>query len=239
MAEKHLIGKEELQRAFRSLRERDIPGVMHRTINAIADEAKESSTRRIGATFHNARAFTKRAVYTRKARRKDLTAFVGIKDKQARYLRVHETGGGRSHTRFEKRLQTAGALKPGEFVVPAGDVKITRGIYTQILSQLGGLHQYDRASSSARSVRNRRRSGTFFIPPEPGIGAGTGLPRGIWRRKGIFIEPVFWITSKRPQYAAELRFEETTRKVFNRRLVSIARKEAAKTLRRNRERGYQ
>lgn len=245
MAERYLLGADSLRLALRSLRDRDIPGVVHRALNATAKDAREENTRRIGAVFDAPTPYTMRAVYSTFANRNDLTAFVGIRSRfggrgaegrQASYLRVHETGGPRPHTRFEFRLISAGVMGQDEWIVPATG-NASRGLYTQVLSQLGALREGS-ASNSARSKRSRRRSGSIFVTTGADRGKA-GLPRGIWRRQGIVIEPLFWITRRRPQYAPRLQFEETTRRVVHQRFVAHARAEAARTIVRNRSRGWQ
>ena len=246
MTERYLLGADNLRLAFRSLRDRDIPGVMHRALNDTAKEAREAETTRIGQVFEAPTPYTMRAVYSTFANRSNLTAFVGIRSRfggrgaegrQASYLGVHEMGGGRPHTRFEFRLISAGVMDQGEWVVPASG-KVGRGVYTQVLSQVSALREGSK-SNSARSKRARKRSGSIFVTGgrETRIG-GVDLPRGIWRRQGIVIEPLFWITRKRPQYTPRLGFEETVRETGRTRFIAHARAQAARTIVRNRARGY-
>ena len=150
-----------------------------------------------------------------KSKKSSLAAIVGMKTVQSRYLTPNEIGGPRRVKRFERALQLAGVILQGEYVVPASGARITKGVYTTILSQMGALREGS-ATNSERSQRARRRAGIIFITGDKGRGSGDGLPRGIWRRKGIFIEPLFWITSKRPNYTPRLRFETTSVKVFKR-----------------------
>lgn len=218
-----LVGRAKAERAFNNLKTRQAPFFLSRVMNETMKAAKAAEERQITRAFNNPKAFTRRSVFIRFSNKRNLIAEIGIKDIQRKYLTPQEIGGGRRYTRFEARLFLAGVLEPGEYVVPSGDVKITRGVFTQILSQTGALREGS-ATNSKRSQRARKRAGAYFVTGEPGVGRGQGLPRGIWRRKGIFIEPVFWITRKTPTYRPILRFEDTGESVIRKAIPGIAGK---------------
>ncbi len=68
------------------------------TALALTETARDIETnvnKRIGRAFDRPTPFTKRAVYVQRATKAQLVATMGIKDKQAEYLGIQETGGER------------------------------------------------------------------------------------------------------------------------------------------------
>jgi hypothetical protein len=220
---------ELIKRQMTAIGARQVPFAASRALNQVAVEVKDQTIARMRQVFKAPVRYTLSSMYVRRSSKANLVAEVGIKDKQARYLRTQEYGGGRRHTRFEARLYFAGVLMDGEYVVPTASKerfgKITRGTYTQVLSQLQGLREGS-ATDSARSKRARKRSGSIFIPGSAGAGAREGgLPRHIWRRNGITIEPLFWIAKRQPAYAAKLGFREWGAKKVRGRFPVLLRRE--------------
>ena len=58
-------------------------------------DVEKAVEKRIATTFDRPTPYTQRAVYVRPASKSKLYAEVGIKDRQARYLEIQETGGTR------------------------------------------------------------------------------------------------------------------------------------------------
>ena len=222
-----LVGVPALRKALGDLQARQVPFALSLGINRTLNDVRDAERQRIRTAFANPNAFTRSAVRVTYTRKGDLGGRVWIEEDRG-YLLTQELGGRRPHTRFEARLFFAGILEPGEYAVPAGG-RVTRGTITQILSQVGALREGSRTDSK-RSVRSRKRAGTFFVPSELRQG-GQGLPRGIWRRKGIFIEPLFWFTRKAPTYRPRFMFKATGRRVAGQRIVPNLRAAAAQAIR--------
>lgn len=229
-----------IKRAVNDIARNQVPYAASRSLNQIAEAIRDQTQQRMPRVFEAPVRFTLNSLYVRRSSKTNLEAQVGIKDIQARYLRTQERGGGRRHTRFEARLYFAGVLRDGEYLIPTASSErfgnITRGTRTQILSQLQALREGS-ASDSERSKRSRKRSGSIFIPGEAGAGAREGgLPRHIWRRKGVAIEPLFWIAKRQPRYRPRLGLEEGGRKTVQARWPILMRRELAAAMASRRER---
>lgn len=212
------INVPEVERGLSDLARRQLPFAMRLALNETAKAVKAAAVEMLKRRLNNPSRWTLRSLWVRYARGKGEEAevrfreFAGKGIAAGKYLDHMETGGVRGATRFELALRAAGVLAADEFVTAAGMRR--RGDFTRALSQLRALRGagfQGNATGSARSRRARRRSGSVFVPGEPGVGAGSGLPRGIWQRKGGGISPLWWIVKGAPRYRRVLRFRETAR----------------------------
>lgn len=83
----------QLDRGLSDAARKQIPFAVARALTATADAARISITRRLPQTFDRPNPFTMRAVSIQPARKTSLTARVFVKDAQAKYLAIQETGG--------------------------------------------------------------------------------------------------------------------------------------------------
>src|SRR5574337_1071612 len=123
------------------------------------------------------------AMYVKRADKATLTAEVGYKDIQARYLRWQIAGGARVQKGFERALTGLGLLPAGHVATPGAGLKldafgnIPRAQLVQILGQL-------KSGVSVFSMRGKRvsRQGLFVILPGATAPQARHLTPGIWRR---------------------------------------------------------
>lgn len=98
---------------------RQLPFAAARALTETARDAEKAVQERIGAAFDRPAPFTVRSVFVRPASKGRLVAVVGIKDRQAGYLRIQETGGSRKPQRRAlvvpqaARLNTYGNMPRG------------------------------------------------------------------------------------------------------------------------------
>jgi len=137
------------------------------------------------SVFDRPRPFTTGAgaMYVKRADKASLTAEVGYKDIQARYLRWQIAGGARVQKGFERALTGLGLLPAGHVVTPGAGLKldafgnIPRAQLVQILGQL-------KSGVSVFAGRGKRmsRQGLFVILPGATAPQARHLTPGIWRR---------------------------------------------------------
>jgi len=224
-----MVGVPALRNALGDLQARQVPFALSLGINKTLNDVRDAERQRIRTAFASPNAFTRSAVRVKYTKKGDLWGRVFIADDAREiYLLPQEVGGVRRRKPYEKKLIIAGVMKPSEYAIPA-EGRVRPSLIVQILSQFKALPEGTR-TDSRRSVRSRKRAGTFFVPRELGQGGG-GLPRGIWRRKGIFIEPVFWFTTKSPTYRPKLMFKATGKQVAGRKIVANMRAAAAQAIR--------
>lgn len=219
MADKHLIGATSLRNAFRNLPKNQMPFAASLTVNAVAADIKRATDRRLIDAFVKPTAFTRNAAFMRRSTKRNIVALVGIKDRQAKYLRVQETGGVRPHKAFERALRSAGVMTAAEYAMPTGALRATRSLYITVLAKV---------RTNRRTIGKQRKvAGEIFVPRQ-----GSRLPRGIWRRmRNGNLQPLFIFTTDRPDYRPRLRFIATARLVFNRTVQGHAMTAAKRALR--------
>src|SRR5690348_15010580 len=76
-----------------SAAQKQIPFATAKALTETARLAQVAVTRSLPSTFDRPNPFTMRAIGIRAARKGDLSAAVFVKDKQAEYLAIQETGG--------------------------------------------------------------------------------------------------------------------------------------------------
>lgn len=164
---------------------------------AMTESAKKSQVALKAQTpryVRNPVPFTMNSTFVPYASPKNLEAWVGFKDyapkgtPAAKYLQPMVGGGVRRPKSSERQLQSAGLLRPGEFIVPTGVTplklnqygNLTGGTYTQVLSRLKALGEqgYSGNVSGASRSQSKRSARDYFL------GAPGGLPRGIQARVG-------------------------------------------------------
>lgn len=164
-------------------------------------KAVEADIRKVmPRVFDRPTRFTITGTLTKPATKRNLNAFVGLKDWAPKggnardYLQPHIYAGARSPKRSEKALRQRGFLKSSEFLVPGRDARlnkhgnITKAQVVKAMSNIGG--QRDSAQNS------RRTSGRqyFWLP-----GAG------IFFRQGGRLKS-FLVIAKQPQYRKRFDF---------------------------------
>ncbi len=158
--------------------------------------------------FDNPTPFTLNSLFVKPSTTETLSARVMVKDTASRgvvpekFLFPEVAGGGRNEKGFERALRYGGWLKSGERVVPGDGAPLDaygnvsgptiRGILATLEKPGGG---------GGRGKRTKGKYGT-------GLFAGQiGATRGIWKRTGRAVTPLFIFTRKAPLYRARLDFE--------------------------------
>lgn len=218
MADGRIKGREALEKAFKDLPRNQMPFAASLTINAIANDIKRATDRRLIEAFASPRAFTRNAAFMKRSNKRDIVAVVGIKERQARYLLVQETGGVRPHKAFERALRSSGVMDANEYAMPTGVLRPTRALFATVLSKVRG--------GGAVRGKPRKVAGAVFVPQR-----GSRLHRGIWRRmRNGRLQPIFIFTTDKPDYQPRLRFKATARMVFERVALGHAKTAAKRAI---------
>jgi hypothetical protein len=107
-------------RGLENDRARKLPRVMAAALTRTAADVRADAARRIASVFDRPVTFTRRAIYTANAKPSRLSARVGIKPIQAKYLGLQEDGGTRRPARrallipVRARLNRYGNLSRGQ-----------------------------------------------------------------------------------------------------------------------------
>lgn len=139
------------------------------TAKALTDTARKVAAEmpaRVLQDLDKPTAFTQRGFYSTPARKDNLEAVVGVKDRQAEYLRWQIEGGERAPSRLAQRLPTAVQLD-GFGNVPAGLIR-------QLVA---------RAKAGRRATK--RQAGRFGVSQKAELFYGDpsdGRPAGIYKR---------------------------------------------------------
>lgn len=179
--------------------QRQIPFVIASSLTKTAVKVKPEIRKEMEQVFDRPTPYTLNSIFVQPANKKDENpiARVGLKDDQesalstrqftgaglaAEYLWPEIGGGSRPLKRFELRLQRAGILPPGMFVVPGKGAKLDRygnldlGQLVAILAKLGTIREATAAAS------NRRKRNSKYVAAQYFVSRGGRLHRGIWQR---------------------------------------------------------
>jgi hypothetical protein len=207
------------------------------------------------------RVFDKPTRYTLNATRlvpatKDnLVATVAVKDQGSgngtrpeSYLLPEVEGGKRNEKRFERALRYAGVLTRGQYVLPAGGLKldaagnVSAATSREVIAALKGT----KAASATRDYATGKRlkkgrtlnNDLFIGQPKNGWGKAAplraGSPEGVYRREGRRLRLLFLITSQAPTYRRRLDFDGTVATVVRERFAAEFERAATDILNRRR-----
>lgn len=228
--------------------------IAYATALALTKTAKmveEKQKREMRDVFDRPTPYTLSSTYTKSAAKDNLVAEVGLKNYASKatpavkFLQPQVRGGSRRMKRFEKALQSVGAMPAGFRAVPGaaaqrdkfGNIKPS-----QIVQILSWFKAFPDAGYKANMSDKRRaslqkgsktRQGFAYFAGRP----GNRLPDGIWQRfafaKGSAIKPVI-IFVRNANYKAIYDFDYVSRKVADRELpdqINAAVAEALRTAR--------
>lgn len=166
--------------------------------------------------FANPTPYTLNSLFVKPSTKDTLSARVMVKDSVSRgvvpekFLLPEVEGGGRNEKGFERALRFGGWLRNGERVIPARDTPLDsfgnvsgatiRGILATLEKPGGG-------GGRGKRTKGKYGSGLF--------GGQIGDTRGIWRREGRKVKPLFIFTTKPPLYRSRLDFEGIALKCAN------------------------
>jgi hypothetical protein len=178
-------------------------------LNKTAELVQAAEVKEMRDVFDRPTPYTLNSLYVKRATKSNLEAEVKLKDDvykgtpAAKYLLPEIVGGLRRLKRFEKALQSVGAMPPGYFAVPGAAAKVDqfgnldRGLIVQVLSYFkafsaAGYHANITAARREKIARGTKKKigYEYFV----GAPAGGKLPLGIWQRfhlgHGSAIKPI-------------------------------------------------
>jgi hypothetical protein len=189
-----------------------------------AQRAAEAEVKEMRDVFRNPTPYTLSGVFVLPATSNRLTAEVKLKDDAtkavpaARYLAAQVSGGQRNLKRFERALQSVGAMPEGYRAVPGKGAQLdsfgnmSRGQIVQILAFFRAFPEMGYKAnmtdkSRARLARgSKRKQGIAYFVGQP----GDRLPLGIYQRMRFYggdaIKPVM-IFVRSAVYEARYDFE--------------------------------
>jgi len=142
----------------------------------------------MASSFDNPAPWVAKGTFVKPADKQTLTATVGIKDRQALYVKeFFNAGGARGAKPFEKALASMGVLPNGYRAVPGDGLKLdARGIpnRAQLREVFGSLAS--RMQVAKGRGKRMQLVGYFVIP----VGTGSRLHPGVWWRSGRATKPV-------------------------------------------------
>lgn len=206
-----ITGLDELRSALNDFSKRQIPFAVAEALNDTAKDAQAALVHEINDSFDRPTPYTLSSIYVRRATKDNLKAQVGIKDfagkgiPASKYLAAQIEGGSRHQKRFERALQSVGALPPGYSVVPGAMAKldaygnIDKGLIVQLLSYFKAFPEMGyranmtdrRRATLAKGNKKKNIQGVAYFVGQPG---GMRCPLGIWARysfgHGSAIKPI-------------------------------------------------
>ena len=133
-----------------------------------------------------------KGTFVQPATKDDLTAVVGMKDRQARYVKEHFTAGRRGQKPYEKALAGMGVLPAGHKAVPGTGLKLDgRGnpSRAQLKEMFGSL----KSGMGVAKGRGRKMAvGAYVAIP---VGNRAGLAPGVYYRAQRKILPALVFVS--------------------------------------------
>lgn len=186
----------------------------------------------MASTFDNpAPWIARQGTFVERADKQTLTARVGIKDRQALYVKEQFlAGGARGPKPFEKALSGMGVLPAGYRAIPGQGLKLdSRGIPNRAqLSEIFGSLASRMQVAKGRGKR-MRMVGYFVVP----VGSQSHLHPGVWWRSGRAIKPML-VFVRNAGYRKAFDLLQAAREVVNRdfeRLFAEAFDNAMRTAR--------
>ncbi len=141
----------------------------------------------MAGAFDNPSPWIAKGTFVQRADKATLTATVGVKDRQAVYVKEHFNAGLRGQKPYERALSGRGVLPAGYRAVPGAGLKLdARGIPNRAqLSEIFGA-----LSAGVQVYKGRGKKmqtvGYFVVP----VGKPNRLHPGIWWRSARQIKPM-------------------------------------------------
>lgn len=194
----------QVQRELDAIARDQVPFAAALAITRTAKILDRELAGEVRGSFENPTPYVTRSTFSTSAKKTDLTALVGIRDKgdrspaPSRYLFPHFFGGDRGLKPFELALQSIGALPQGMRAVPGAGIKLDRfgnPGRQAVVEVIGALKR----GISVFKGRGKRVQLTGYFVRMPGDTRAQArhLEPGIWRRIGgdavipvfLFVEP--------------------------------------------------
>lgn len=178
------VDTKDVVRYLDDVQKKHVPFATALALTRTAKAAEAAGYDEFRRVFDRPTPYTMKALRTKPATKRDLTAMVYMKDRaigggqylsSAEILGHHFSGAVRARKRIEYVLQQNGFISAREYVVPGGSAKLdkygnmSRGQIIQILSQIGvkNLGSDSSPTGSKRSKRNVAKAGTIFWSQGP------------------------------------------------------------------------
>lgn len=242
----------DISRALQKLRniaENQVPYATALALNKTAEAVKVAEIKEMKDVFDRPTPITLDSLFVKRATKSQLTATIGIKDfmgkgtPASKWLAAQIKGGSRHLKKFEKALQSVGALPPGYFAVPGSACKLDQygnipgSLITQLLSYFSAFPEMGyRANMTAKRraalAKGKKGSqGVIYFVGQPADGK---LPLGIWARYtfhgGSAVKPVL-IFVRHAQFQKLLDFEYVATKTVEKEFPSQFRAAIAEAMR--------
>lgn len=231
-----------------SLKNNQVPFAAAKALTATAKLVAEAEKREMIDVFDRPRSNTLNSIFVTPATKLSLISVVGLKNfagkgiPASKYLAAQILGGQRRLKRFEKALQSVGAMPVGYMAVPGdaaiidGNGNMSGGQIVQILSffkafpEMGyRANMTDKGRKSLARGKKDRKGFSYFVGRP-----GDRLPLGIWQRFTFFgssaIKPVI-IFVPHTNYEARFDFYDVARRVVAREWPRVFKSALADAIR--------
>jgi hypothetical protein len=186
-------GLDKLQKELNDLQRKQLPYATAVALSKTAQSVEKKLKREMAGEFDKPTPYTLKSTFVSPAKKANLEAIVGLKDKGTRVppavlLKEHFTGGVRGNKPFEKALAGIGALPSGWRAIPGAGMPLDsygnprRNVLREIFGAL-------KTRTKVFKGRGKRVQlvGYFLIP----VGSASHLGPGIYLQKNRTIQPMF------------------------------------------------
>lgn len=235
-----------LRRKMSALEKDQLPFAMSLAINRTAEIVRGAEIDQFRTQFDRPTPFTMRSVLLTKPAKKRGPEHrdVFLRNEATKgtppvkYLNPEVKGGTRRKKGFERQLERAGILFPGEYAVPSRTM--TLDAYgnvpgPQIVRILSALRSFEekgfKANQTTRSAKRNKRAAklakSLFVVRRGRMTSGGArrfapqLPEGIWQRSGpngSVIKPLFVFVDA-ATYQSRLPFTQTAERVYRQQIA--------------------
>ncbi|PPC77926.1 hypothetical protein C4K68_07725 [Pokkaliibacter plantistimulans] len=224
-----LTGLDKVKKQLREF-ERKLPTVAAMAATMTAKDVKLELFGKMRTTFDRPTPYTLNSLYVEPATRSTMEARVRFKDHtykanlpatydsqgnlQGGWVAPQILGGGRQLKRSERRMRDRGIMRPNQFAVPGGGIKldkygnVSRAQMIQVLSRVQAFDGvgFD-ANTTARSLKRNKNARPYFVA-SPHDRRSKHLAPGIYERVGQWrVRPILLFV-KSPHYRKRFMFYE-------------------------------
>lgn len=208
--------------------------VRYATAVALTRTAKELEfrlQRELQQVFNNPTPWiASKSTYIKPATKQNLTAVVGVKDRQVLYLKEHFNAGARGQKPYERILRGLGVLPPGYVTTPGSGLKLD-GRGNPNRAQLSEILGSVKTKMAVAKGRGKRMGMVYYFAIVPGM--KSHLRPGIYLRRGSEIKPMLMFVQSadyRRRIDLQAFADQWAGKIFEREF-SLAFEQAMRTAR--------
>lgn len=185
-------GLAKLQKQLNDLQRKQIPFATAVALTNTAKAVGKQLTQEMARNFDKPTPYTLKSTFVSPAKKSDLKAIVGLKDKGMRVppsvlLKEHFSGGHRGNKPMEKALAGMGVLPTGWRVIPGAGMPLDQfgNARRSALREIFGSLK-SRASVYKGRGKRMQLVGYFLIP----VGSDSHLAPGVYLKTGREIKPM-------------------------------------------------